>query len=285
VDGEVESVASLRRDDLIAFHASRYGPQGSGWVVAGDVEPGEMADLLEARLGAAPRRAEAPEVPRIEAPPRLTGPRVLLVDRPGAPQAVIRVGHAGVPFAHPDHDALTLWNHILGGQFTSRLNARLREEKGYTYGIRSHFDFRRGAGPFWIGASLESGRLAEALEDLRHEVAALLADRPPTPAELDDARRALIEGQARHFENPGALVSRFTGTFLHALPLDHHRRLAERLGALGADAVIDAARRHVHPEALAVVVVADADAVRPRLESLGWGPVDTVTSRPSARLG
>ncbi len=161
-----------------------------------------------------------------------THPRLLLLDRPGAPQAVVRVGHVGTHRLDPDYTDLMVWNQILGGQFTSRLNARLREEKGFTYGVRSHFDFRKGAGPFLISSSLQSDRLAEALEDLRGEVFGLLGDRPPTASELDDARRSLIEGQARHFETPSALVSRYAGLFLHGLPADHHAGFAERLEAV-----------------------------------------------------
>ena len=136
---------------------------------------------------------------------------------------------SGLPRLDPDFTDVLVLNQILGGQFTSRLNAKLREEKGFTYGVRSHFDCRRGAGPFAISASLQADRLAEALDDLRHEVEALLGDRPPTLPELDDARRALIEGQARQFETPSALVSRYAGLFIHGLPPDHHAHFAERL--------------------------------------------------------
>ncbi len=98
--------------------------------------------------------------------------------------------------------------------------------KGFTYGVRSHFDGRNGAGPFSIAASLQSDRLAEALDDLREELLALRDDRPPTTSEVDDARRSLVEGQARHFETPSALVSRYAGLFVHGLPLDEHAALS-----------------------------------------------------------
>ena len=126
--------------------------------------------------------------------------------RPARRAAGGRPGRArrACPGSTPTSPTLLVLNQILGGQFTSRLNAKLREEKGFTYGVRSHFDFRRGAGPFSISASLQADRLAEALDDLRREVEALLGDRPPTAAELDDARRSLIEGQARQFETPSA---------------------------------------------------------------------------------
>ena len=115
-----------------------------------------------------------------------------------------------------------LVNQILGGQFTSRLNEKLREERGFTYGVRSHFDCRLGRGPFSITTSLQSDKLAEALDDIHHELLALVGGRPPTQAELDDARRALIEGQTRQFETPAALVNRYANLLIHGLPTDHY---------------------------------------------------------------
>ncbi len=202
--------------------------------------------------------------------------RLILLDRPGAPQAVVRVGHIGLERTHPDFANLLVFNQILGGQFTSRLNEKLREEKGFTYGVRSHFDFRRSAGPFTIGASLQSDRLAEALDDLRREVESLLDDRPPTSAELDDARRALIEGQARHYETPSSLVSRFANIMLHDLPPDEPSRLPERLASVTLDTLTTAARRHIHPESLVAVIVADAELVSESLQGLGWAQVEQI---------
>ena len=114
----------------------------------------------------------------------------------------MRVGHVGIARNDPDFELAMLVNQILGGQFTSRLNEKLREEKGYTYGVRSHFDTRLGTGPFSISASLQSDKLADALDDIYHELHGPRRRPPPTQAELDDARRALIEGQTRQFETP-----------------------------------------------------------------------------------
>ena len=272
-DGTVESVEALERSDLMAFHA-RTWPRKTAWIVAGDITLEAAKALLEARLQSWTSDASATEVePAPQAPPALEKSKLIVVHRPGAPQAVVRVGHVGVSRKHPDYDALMLWNQILGGQFTSRLNAKLREEKGFTYGIRSQFDARQGAGPFYIGSSLQADRIAEALVDIRGEVCALLGDRPPTDAELQDARRALIEGQARQFESPSDLVVRYGGLFLYGFPPDHHARLAERLNAITTEQACLAAHKHVHPDAMAVVVVADADMVTAPLEALGWGPV------------
>ena len=126
-------------------------------------------------------------------------------------------------------------NQILGGQFSSRLNAKLREERGFTYGVRSHFDCRRQPGPFSITTSVQADRLAEALTDIHDELEALTGDRPPNQVELDNARRSLVEGQARHFETPSALVNRYARLIIHGLPADHEAGFADRLAAVDLD--------------------------------------------------
>jgi zinc protease len=277
VDGEESTVARLTREDLRAFHRDRFTPANAACVVAGDVDPEAIVALLDGWLTDWPDHP-SPR-PQITETPRSTKSRLLLLDRPGAPQAVVRVGHVGTHRLDPDYTDLIVWNQILGGQFSSRLNAKLREEKGFTYGVRSHFDFRKGAGPFVISSSLQSDRLAEAIDDLRREVAALLDDRRPTAAELDDARRSLIEGQARHFETPAALVSRYAGLFLHGLPPDYHAGFADRLGNVTLSSLESAASRWVDPEAFTIVVVADVDLVAAPLEALGWVAVERFDER------
>ena len=94
------------------------------------------------------------------------GRRLRLVDKPGAPQTEIRVGHVGVPRRIPDFHALSVLGAILGGLFNSRLNMKLREEKGYTYGAHAGFDLRRAAGPFSARAAVNTEVTAAALSDL-----------------------------------------------------------------------------------------------------------------------
>jgi predicted Zn-dependent peptidase len=276
-DGTEASVARLSREDLSLFHKARYGTGQAAIVVAGDIDPDEIARRLDDRLvGWA--SADVSGSPSLDAK-RSGRARLILIDRPGAAQAVVRVGHVGTDRLDPDHTDLLLFNQILGGQFTSRLNAKLREEKGFTYGIRSGFDFRRGPGPFTVAASLQSDRLDEALDDLRRELSALLENRPPTEAELADARRALIEGQARHFETPSALVARYASLFLYGLPPDHHAGYAARFEAVSLDSMLAAARKHIDPAGLVAVVVADADSVASGLERLGWAEVERIDER------
>jgi zinc protease len=273
-NGTEATVARLTRSDLTGFHREHFRPDRTLFVAAGDIDPTDMARRLDAGLAGWSASSSKLSTPlNTSRPDRV---RLILVDRPGAAQAVVRVGSVGTDRLDPDHAALLLFNQILGGQFTSRLNAKLREEKGFTYGVRSGFDFRRAAGPFSIAASLQADRLAEALDDLRREVNALFEDRPPTDTELADARRSLVEGQARHFETPSALVARYGGLFLYDLPPDHHSSYAERLGAVDIDSMLRAARRALDPGRLIAVVVADANSVTHGLERLGWADIERI---------
>ena len=104
---------------------------------------------------------------------------MLLLDRPGAAQAVVRLGYIGLARSSPDIDNILVLNQILGGQFTSRLNESLREERGLTYGVRSSFDCRRRPGPFLITASIQTEKVGEALEQIRIELEDLRGGRPP----------------------------------------------------------------------------------------------------------
>ena len=272
--GTEESVASITQRALSAFHARLLAGGPVTIVVAGDVDPSALADELEEQLKS--WIGSAGELRANPATDRPMGPRLLLLDRPAAPQAVVRAGHIGIARRDPAYEGLLIWNQILGGQFTSRLNAKLREERGITYGVRSSLDCRRRAGPFTISSAVQTNRLGEALDEIHQELKILVEARPPSQVELDDARRALIEGQARQFETPSALVNRFGSLVVHGLPADHDATFAERLTAVDLDSLIATAHREIHPDRLVAVVVADAAQVLEDLKRLDWARVELV---------
>jgi zinc protease len=272
--GTVASVTTFSTSDLKEFHNRFVVPNLLAVVVAGAVDPAALAGELERRLGSWPRSNLA--LPVVPDAPHAAAPRLLLLDRPGAPQAVVRVGHRGIARMDPAYELIMLFNQVLGGQFTSRLNEKLREERGFTYGVRSSLDCRRGAGPFSIGTAVQSDRVSEALNDIKQELRAILADRPPTQFELDDARRALVEGHPRHFETPSALVNRFGNLLIHDLPPDHEAGFAGRLAGIDRDSLIAAVQAQVHPDALVAVVVADAASVTEDLRQLAWADLELI---------
>ena len=272
LDGIESIVAGLTRPQAIEFHGRHLGSRGAAVVVAGDVDPETIARTLEKRLAdwTGPPR-DRPRIPADDLP---SVRRILLLHRPGAAQAVLRVGHIGITRDDPDFEPATLVNQILGGQFTSRLNEKLREEKGYTYGVRSHFDCRLGRGPFSITTSVQSDKVALALDDIYNELRTLIGSRPPTQPELDNARRALVEGQTRQFETPAALVNRYAHLFIHSLRPDYFVDFPDRLSRINLDALNATLHRRIHPEAIVAVVVANADDVIEPLKRLEWAELE-----------
>jgi zinc protease len=270
-----EAFAATIYRDSSPYHRPSGGTRSTVAQVAGDLEgidPVGLADRLMAGWSAAPG---AVETGPIDARPTAGGRRIRLVDKPGAPQSEIRVGHVGVPRQIPDFHALSVLGAILGGLFNSRLNMKLREEKGYTYGAHAGFDLRRSAGPFSARAAVNTEVTAAALSDLVTELDRIRSERV-TDAELRAARDYLIGVFPLRFETPGPIVQALTGLLIHDLPDDELATYRERIDAVTADDVLTAARAHLHLERAAAVLVGDASVVGSSLEVVGFGPVEVI---------
>jgi zinc protease len=271
--GLAATLAGLTREDLAAFHAARWRPGGAALAVAGDVDPDEMAALVERWFGdweGAP--APAPVRP---ARPRLDRTTVVVADRPGSVQSEVHVAHVGVERKAPDYFAVQVMNAILGGIFSSRLNLNLRERLGYTYGASSSFIARRQPGLFTASAAVQTEVTAHAVSEVLRDMREM-QEAPPTAAELDDARNYLAGTFPLQLQTTDGVAGRLVTSFTHGLDEDYWDRYRERILSVSADEVLEAARRRLWPDRAAVVVAGDAAAVRGPLEELGIGPVEVL---------
>ena len=198
-----------------------------------------------------------------------------VVHRAGSVQSELRVGHRGLPRRTPDFHAVAVMSAILGGLFNSRLNMKLREEKGYTYGAGAGFDLRRLAGPFTARAAVNTDATAPALADLVAELRRM-RDAAPSDAELRAARDYLVGVFPLRFETPGPVVAAVTGLVTNELPDDELERYRPAIEAVTADDVLAAARAHLDLERLGIVLVGDADAVAADVEALGLGDLEVI---------
>jgi zinc protease len=166
-------------------------------------------------------------------------------------------------------------NMVLGGQFVSRINMNLREDKGYTYGARTGFEARRGPGPFLLQASVQSEATADAIRESIGEIAAIRGDRAVTRAELETGRAALTLGYPRNFETAEQLARAAAQMALHELPDDYYTTFVPRVLAIDEQTVTRAAARHLDPARLLTVVVGDRERVGSALVPLELGePLD-----------
>jgi zinc protease len=272
--GTEATVPSIDRDAVVAIHGKRLDPAKMTLIVGGDLDAvgGDVRSIAEASFAkwAANPASEAPTDPRVV--PARHERIVRVIHRPGSVQTEIRVGHVGLPRKIPDFHALSVLGAILGGLFNSRLNRKLREEKGYTYGAGAGFDLRRGPGPFAVRAAVNTEVTVPAIVDILAELDAMRAA-PPATNELHAARDYLVGVFPLRFETPPAVVGAIAGLIIHGLPLDELDRYRPAIEAVTADAVQATASSHIQPDELAVVLVGDADAILPSLEGAAIGPI------------
>ena len=171
----------------------------------------------------------------------------------------------------PDYHPLIVLNMVLGGQFVSRINMKLRQEKGLTYGARTSFDFRRGRGPFMLQTSVQSDGTADAVQDALKEIDAIRSDRPPTPQEVEAAKAALTRGYTRNFETVEQVARAMAQLLLYGLPDNYFDTFATRVSEVDVEQVGEVASRHLNPGKLATAIVADAAIVGPQLTRAGLG--------------
>lgn len=271
LSGTVESVTRFGPQAAHGFAEAYYRPGGAGLVMAGDVDPGQCRELAERHFGAWTGKVEASEACLAE--PRSRDRRVVVVHRPEAVQSEIRLGHVGQPRSSPDYFPLMVLNTILGGAFTSRLNLNLRERNGFTYGVRSRFSFRRGAGPWSIATAVGTEVTADAVREAVFEVETLLSE-GPTDEEVEAARDYIAGVFPLRFETTGQIASHIAEILIYDLPADYQATYRDRVRGVTRDEALEAARRCIRPEEMTVVVAGDAERVRAPLEELGLAPVE-----------
>jgi zinc protease len=272
--GNETSLRLVTLDEVCAFHARCYTLARTTLILVGDADGGTMHGVAARVLGSAAGPPGAPVVDAAAiAPPGEPAARVGLVDRPGAAQSEIRIGRVATSRHSPDYHALLVLNMIVGGQFVSRLNLNLREDKGYTYGARTSFDFRRGPGPFVLQMSVATDVTRPAIEEALAELGAVRAERPVQPPELAAAKAALTRGYPRSFETAAQIARACAQLALYELPDDYFTRFVARVQAVGADEVGSAAGQYLDPSGMTVLIDGDRSRTLTEVEDAGLGPV------------
>lgn len=267
--GTAESVASLGRDHFLDFYRRRVGPAGSTVVAVGDCEPGELLERLEESFG--DWTVEPEEAPPPGEPKPLDGVRLHVVDRPGSTQAQLQMGHLGLARNHPDHPRATLMNALLGGTFTGRINLSLRERHGITYGAYSQLSYRQGPGVFAVRAAVKSEAVGVAVGEVLREMR-FLREELVDEADLRGCQDFLVGVFPTTLQTVGDIAKRLEDLAVFGLGDDYFERYPEVLRHVSREDVREAARRYLHPEHIAVVVVGEAQELVAQLEP--FGPVE-----------
>ena len=270
--GRPETIEALSADDARAFHAGHYAPNLADIVIAGAIAPDTAFAAIERHLG--DWTGTAPEH-RIIEPAQRGGRRIVLVDRPGSVQSELRVGHLGIDRFDPRYFPAMVMAALLGGVFGSRLNLRLREELGYTYGARCAFDPRRAVGPFTASAAVQTEVTIDAIRELLGQLERI-REAPPDEAELAEVRDFLVGVFPLRFETTGGIASAIEPLAVYDLPHDWWQTYRSSLEAVTTEDVHRVARELIRPDEALVLLTGDASVLRGELESSGLGPLEVI---------
>jgi predicted Zn-dependent peptidase len=194
--------------------------------------------------------------------------KVYLVNKPGAVQSNLRIGHIGIPRNNPDYIAVTIMNTILGGYFGSRINYNLREKHGFTYGARSSFSPHLLSGDFSVDTDVRNEvtdtSITLILEDLKNITIDLVTDE-----ELETVKNYMTGVFPLQLETANAVASRVINLKLYNLPKDYYSKYISAINNLTKQDILDAAKKYIHPEDMTIVVSGDAGAVKDKLAKFG----------------
>ena len=276
--GSEAALAGLQVGDARGFHARLIRPSTATLIAVGDCDHDDIArragDAFDGWIGTA--EDETPEVGELPAAPHLA-----IVPRSGAAQSELRIGQVSAPRSTPDYHALVVANTILGGQFVSRLNINLREDKGFTYGARTAFEFRRRRGPFVLQTAVQTSGTVQAIEESIGEIDGMRGPRPVSSDELDLAVAALTRGYARNFETSEQIARAVLQLALHDLPDDYYAQFVPTVERITSDDVAQVMARHTDPGTLTTVIVGDPDAIGQELGRLGLGDPVILPASPA----
>ena len=200
IGGREAAVEALTRDELVGLHQSMFLNAKPTFLLVGDIDADAAAKQIESAFSG--WRAQTTP-PTVGSDAKREAQTIYLIDKPGAAQSVISAGQVTVERSHPDYMPLVVMNMTFGGQFTARLNMNLREDKGYTYGYRSRFDWRRSRSAYITGGSVQTAVTREALFETLKEFNDLVKDRPISEDEFEKARLGLIQGLPAHVRDAG----------------------------------------------------------------------------------
>ena len=270
--GTPQSIAAITRDDLVAFHKTWFGPNNAILAIVGDVSAEEAFAGAERAFGGWQKSESNTRKPADLPPPTR---RLVIIDRPGAVQTEIRVGHSGLPRTHRDYLALDLAIKILGGEGGNRLHRVLRSERGLTYGASADTNALKDGGDIVAETDTRSESTGEALRLIVDEIWRLQRQRV-SQRELADAQAYLTGSFPLTIETPSAIALQVLNAVFYGLDLEELQTFRERVNAITVDDIQRVAKAYLHPDRLSIVLVGDANVFARQLAGVGFSEYERI---------
>ena len=265
--GTISSIRSITRDDAIALYRKIFVPGNAELVIVGDVNTAKIVAALEARLGKWPA-GPLPAFPHVPDPVPPANQPLYLIDRPGATQSVVIVGVAAAAAASPDWEPLSILNTILGGSSSGRVNWKLRDEKGYTYGITANFSRRRGPAPFTLTGPVETAATKDALAGIIEEMSDFTGERAITDVDVAETDATKIPVALGQFETNADIAFQIWELVAYNLRDDYYEARLDDVVKVSKADLDRVAGKYLKRERLTILIVGDRSQIEGPLRTL-----------------
>jgi zinc protease len=263
--GRSATVEQLTNEDVCSFYENHVAPDNINLVVVGSINRQKLSDELNRYFSKWKSKQILHADNNISTVP--TSKRVVFIRKDNAAQSEIRIGHLSNQRSSPDYFAATIMNTILGGQFASRINSNLREDKGYTYGANSYFSYNKAAGKFLVSTAVNSENTIDAVQEVLKELDGIRKEIKKDELEL--AKSYLIKRYPSNFETYGQIAKNISLINYFDLPKDYFNTYIQFMSEQTLQNVTEAAVNNIFPDQLTILILGSEKLLDEKLNMLG----------------
>lgn len=264
--GTEASVETIQREDVISFYENWIHPNNATLMVVGDIEMEELVPMIEERFGNW-KKGKTPKK-NISSVKNSNKGRLYLMDRPESEQSVIMAGYLVEPYGQLDEIAREMAVTILGGEFTSRINMNLREDKHWAYGASAFVWSAKGQRPLIAYAPVQTDKTKESLQEIVKEFEWFVGDKPVTEKEFNKSTNNAILQLPGQWETNNAVMGSLNNQMKYELPDDYYQTYDEKMRTLTLEQVHELSKKLVRPQDLTYFVIGDQEKILPGLQEL-----------------
>jgi len=270
--GVSETIAAITRADILDVHARAINPANLTFAVAGDINLNELVELLESKFGdwTSENDAGLKALTQVALPQTRT---IYLIDKPNAQQSYIVAGQLLPPTATDEEIALNYMNYAIGGSFTARLNMNLREDKSWSYGVRTRLGDAKGQRAMLVTAPVQTDKTAESMAEIVREYADYLSTKPITEDELAKGKASKTLRLPGQFETLGALKGGVADIVSYDRDLNYLNELPMLLDRPTLSQVQEKAQTYIKPDQWTWLIVGDLAKIEAPIRDLNLGDV------------
>ena len=270
--GYESSVAEITREDLIKFYSDWFKPNNATIIAVGDIEMKELTATLEKQF----KKWEKGTIPTKNIAPVNTAAnskKIFVMDKPDSPQTVIISGYLVNPYGTDNEIANNMMNNILGGEFTSRVNMNLREDKGWAYGAGTFIIQAKGQRPFLAYAPVQTDKTAPSMMEIIREMKEYISDSPATTEEFEKTRKNEVMSLNGQYETLNSVRGSLATMVRYNLSEDYYNKYPDAVRNLSLDQIKQSAKKMVDPSKLTWMIVGDRAVIEKEIKKLGIGEV------------